>query len=113
MSSNLRKRLSIGSAALLGAGLVASGLGAWATYHGLGTFGTDSFGESSFLAPSGLSLSATSTIAAVLTGLGTFCIAAAVILVAGVVATLIVEERFPSPPSTASNEHDVDADVGE
>jgi hypothetical protein len=97
----------------LGAGLVAQGLGAWVTYRGLGTFGLDSLGESSFLTPSGLSLSVTSTIAAVLTGLGTFCIMAAVILVAGVVATLIVEERFPRPPSTASNQQHVDEDEGE
>ena len=96
MPSTLRVRLGIGSAVLLVVGLFAQWLSAQLTTGGMTTLGPDGFSESS--------LSTSYSTAAVLAGLGTFCIAAAVILVAGVVATLVVEERVARPAFIASDD---------
>lgn len=96
MSSTLRTRLGVGSAVLLVVGLFAQWLGARLTTGDMTTLSPDGFSESS--------VSTSYSTAAVLAGLGTFCIAAAVILVAGVVATLVVEERFAGPASIAADD---------
>ncbi len=81
MPSTLRLRLGQGAAALLALGILC---------HGLGTYVT--FNISSGSADFQTRASTSATFIVVLTTIGTFCIAVAVAVATGIVASLVVEE---------------------
>jgi len=84
MPSTLRKRLSLGAAAALVAGLLCNVLTGYLT-----------FGSQSMMGDGTIEQLATPyTWVSLLSGVGGFCIAVAVALVVGVVASFVIEEAL-------------------
>lgn len=83
MPSTLRLRLSQGAASLLALGVLFHGLGSYLASNRVLVLSDSG-------APS--SVSTSYTVLTVLSAIGTFCIAVAVVMAAGVVASLVIEE---------------------
>ena len=73
-------------------GAFSHGLAAWLTYHDMPTFSADDLTGSSF--------GSSYTWVAALSAVGTFFVAVAVVLVAGVVALLVIQEARPIDPES-------------
>ena len=83
MFSTLRTRMGQGAAALLSLGIACDGLGTYLAYNDAG-IATNGSTASHVASPA--------TVYVVLTALGGFCIALAVVFAAGLVASLVIDE---------------------